>query len=94
MFFNSLLRHSPRHVPEGNLIMRQGRGSEATEPHYAFRAKKPLHNEARPRERSDRGPFCAFRQKSLFIPGCAQGAIIYLVRLSVSVSVCNIRRFY
>ena len=31
-------------------------------------------------------PFFAFRQKSLFIPGCAQGAIIQLV--SVSVSVC------
>ena len=47
-------------------------------------------NEARPRERSDRGrflplghkclfimgPFFAFRQKSLFIPECVQGAII------------------
>ena len=47
-------------------------------------------NEARPRERRDGGrffplgqrslfimrPFSAFRQKSLFIPGCVQGAII------------------
>ena len=47
-------------------------------------------NEARPRERSDRGrflpmgqkklfimkPFFACRQRSLFIPGCVQGAII------------------
>ena len=33
-------------------------------------------NEARPRERSERGRFFAYRQKSLFIPGCVQGAII------------------
>ena len=59
------------------------------------------NNEARPRERSDRGcflpigkkslfimrPFVAFRQKSLFITGCVQGAIISLVCLCVSVCV-------
>ena len=36
-------------------------------------------HEARPRERSNRGRLLPSRQKSLFIPGCAQGAIIYLV---------------
>ena len=59
-------------------------------PFFAL-AKKPLHNEARPRERSDRGcflptgktvgakrprPLFAFTQKSLFIPGYVQGSII------------------
>ena len=33
-------------------------------------------NEARPRERSDRGRFLLLGQKSLFIPGRVQGAII------------------
>ena len=49
-------------------VMRQGRGSEATEAVFRLQAKK-----------------------SLFIPGCVQGAIIQLVCLCVSV--CNIRRF-
>ena len=35
------------------LLLRQGRSSEAT----ALKAKKPLQNEARPRERRDRGHF-------------------------------------
>ena len=33
-------------------------------------------NEARPKERSHRGPFLLLGQKCLFIPGCVQGAII------------------
>ena len=33
-------------------------------------------------------PFFAFRQKSLFIPGCVQVAIIYLVSLSGRLCVC------
>ena len=33
-------------------------------------------------------PFFAFRKKSPFIPGCVHGAIIYLVCLSVCLSVC------
>ena len=35
-----------------------------------------ISNEARPRERSDRGRFLPLGQKSLFIPACVQGAII------------------
>ena len=56
------------------------------------KAKKPLHNEVkRPR------PFFVYRQKTLFMPGCVQGAIIQLlgspsvclpVCLSVCLSVC------
>ena len=34
------------------------------------------YNEARPRERSDRGRFLLIRQKIIFIPGCVQGCII------------------
>ena len=49
-------------------------------------------NEARPRERSDRGRWLPLRQKGPFIPGCVQGAIIQLVCLSVCM--CNIRHFY
>ena len=33
-------------------------------PFFAFRAKKPLHNEARPRERSDRGRFFPIGKKA------------------------------
>ena len=33
-------------------------------------------------------PLIAYRQKSLFIPGCVQGVIILLVCLSVCLSVC------
>ena len=33
-------------------------------------------SEARPRERSDRIRFFAYGQKSLFIPGFVQGAIV------------------
>ena len=36
-------------------------------PFFAYGAKKPLHNEARPRERSDRGRFLPIGQKRLFI---------------------------
>ena len=41
-------------------------------------------------------PFFPFREKKPlhFIPGCVQGAIVKLVCVSVSVCVCNIRRFY
>ena len=41
-------------------------------------------------------PFFALWQKSLFIPGCVQGAIIYFVsvRLCICQCVCKIRRFY
>ena len=48
-------------------------------------------NEARPKERSDRGRFLPLGEKSLFIPGCVQGAIIEFVCRCVRV--CNIRRF-
>ena len=48
-------------------------------------------NEARPREPSDRGRFLPLGEKSLFIPGCVQGAIIEFVCRCVRV--CNIRRF-
>ena len=34
------------------------------------------HDDARPRERSDRGGFLPIGQESFFIPGCVQGAII------------------
>ena len=34
------------------------------------------HHDTRPRERSDRGRFSPIGQRSLFIPGCVQGAII------------------
>ena len=33
-------------------------------------------NEARPRERSDRGRFLPLGQESLFIPGCVQSSIV------------------
>ena len=36
----------------------------------------------------------AYRGKRLFIPGCAQGAMIYLVCLLVFLCVCNIPGFY
>ena len=36
-------------------------------------------NEARPRERSDRGRFLPLSEKSLFISGCVQGVIILMV---------------
>ena len=39
-------------------------------------------------------PFFAFKQKSLFIPGCVQGAIILLLGLCACQCMCNIRRFY
>ena len=44
---------------------------EATLPHY-----RSTSNETRPRERSDRDRFLPIGQKSLFIPGCVQSAII------------------
>ena len=37
--------------------------------------------------------FFAYRQKSLFIPGCVQGAIIQLVCLCVCQCVYDMRRF-
>ena len=46
-----------------------------------------IYNRARPRERGDRGLFLPIGKKSLFIPGCVQGAII-LISLSVCPSVC------
>ena len=42
--------------------------------------------EARPKNRSNRGRFMPLGKRSLFIPGCVQGAIITLVCLSVCVS--------
>ena len=54
-------------------------------------------DEARPRERSDRGRCLPIGKKSLFIPGCVHGATIELVCLNVSclsMCMCNIRRFY
>ena len=44
-----------------------------------------IYNRARPRERGDRGLFLPIGKKSLFIPGCVQGAIILI---SLSVWVC------
>ena len=38
--------------------------STSNEAVFAFRAKKPLHNEARPRKRSDRGRFLHFGKKA------------------------------
>ena len=57
--------------------------SEAGLPHFEAQSRNPyilgflrrLHNEARPRERSDRGSFLPLGLKSL-IPGCVQGVII------------------
>ena len=43
---------------------------------FAYRASKPLRNEARPSERSDQGLFLPKTQNKLFIPGCVQGCII------------------
>ena len=46
---------------------RQDEGAKRPRPFFAFRAKRPLHDEARPRERSDRSSFLPLGQKSLFI---------------------------
>ena len=75
------------------LVKRQGRESEAIESVFCLKAKKPLHNEARPRERSDRGVFCLLAEKSLHT-GVRTGCH-YLIGPSVCVCacVCNIRRF-
>ena len=47
-----------------SFLMRQGRENEATEAVFYLQAKKPLHNEARPRERSDRGRFLPLGKKT------------------------------
>ena len=47
-----------------SFLMRQGRENEATEAVFYLQAKKPLHNEARPRERSDRGRFLPIGKKA------------------------------
>ena len=47
-----------------DFLMRQGGESEATEAVFCLLAKKPLHNEARPREPSDRGRFSPMGKKA------------------------------
>ena len=67
--------------------MRQGLRSEATEAVFCQLAKKPLHNETRPRERSDRGRFLPLGKKAYSYTG-AYGLPLfnYSVRLSVYLS--------
>ena len=57
-----VFRRAPSRVGRGrraavDFVVCFGLGGFFMRPCFAFRAKKPLHNEARPRERSDRGRF-------------------------------------
>ena len=95
VFFACIRVYQPLHHPPVRQVIHESQLFECTTRVYRY------YNEARPRERSERGrflpvggkpspyePFFACRRKSLFIPGCAQGAIISLICLSVSASVC------
>ena len=46
------------------LVVRKADRAKRPRPFFAFRAKKPLQNEARPRERSDRGRFLLLGKKT------------------------------
>ena len=62
-------------------------GAERPRPFFSFRAKKPLHNEARSRERSDRGRFLPIGKKASTSTGVRTGCH-YLNSLCVCVCVC------
>ena len=50
--------------------------STSNEAVFSLQANKPLRNEARPRERINRGRFLPLGQQTFFVPGCVLGAII------------------
>ena len=62
-------------------------GAKRPKPFFAFRAKKPLHNEARPRERSDRNRFLPFGKKTSSHRG-AYRVPLFSYSVCVSISVC------
>ena len=72
-------------------VMRQDRGSQVTEAVFCLWTTKPFHNEAKPRERIDRGRFFPLGHKKSLHTGVRTGCHCLFslsLRLSVYLSVC------
>ena len=71
--FSSLRTHPASAGTRQLCLMYLSTSNEAV---FSLQANKPLRNEARPRERINRGRFLPLGQQTFFVPGCVLGAII------------------